>query len=208
MVSRIAMIAAAALLIGFGAPNFLAATWMAIGNPAYQDLRTGELSSGDDIDLVIESREAAVALTGHALAAAQLATAYVQRDTSPESIESAVQSTKRSLAVQPVAPYTWLRLASYLSTQPGKYMEALEAWRTSRTLAPYDTFIEHTRLHVGILLFRYMSEEDRENLMADINRSYEWNRGALRSFARNNNILEWAKFLLRDPEKTAFLSRG
>ena len=198
---------AALLLIGLGTPRFLASIWMAVGDPIYQDIGSGTAVSEDDVRALIESRKTALSLVDLPRAATDLGTAYVQQETSPEAIERAIQSIKSGLEMAPVSAFAWLRLASLQATDPNQQSEAVAAWETARKLAEHEPFLLHARIQVGITLYGPMNDVQRELLRTDVETAYRQSRSSLYTFGKNNNLLEWFKFLLRDEEKTKFLNR-
>ncbi len=203
---NILLAAAAATLLWFGIPNFLAAVWMATGEPIYRDLGAGKQLTSAEIETLIESREQAVMLTNNPKAMTDLGAAYIAIEASPENIEKALTSLRSGIELAPLNAFAWQRLAGLAAFAPGNEAEALNAWRTARRLAEYDTFLFYDRIRVGTLVYRTMEPEDRDALLQDIERAYRENRGALRAYARTSNLLEWLKFLLRDEEKTKFLT--
>ncbi len=205
-IRNIILAAAALTLLWFGVPNFLAAVWMATGEPVYRDISAGKQLASTEIETLIESREQAVMLTNSAKAMTDLGAAYVALEANPENLNKALASLRSGIELAPMNAFAWQRLAGLAGFVPGNEIEALNAWRTARSLAEYDTFLFYDRIRVGTLVYRVMEPDDREALLADIERAYRQNRSALRAYARNANLLEWLKFLLRDEEKTKFLT--
>lgn len=208
MLAKALLLAIAAILILVGVPNLIAATWMAIGQPVYDDLESGKPVSQEDFNLLIESREAAIALTDDAEAYADLAVAHYVRGELPGKFEKAIEASRLSLERKPIDAFTWQNLALISLYVPDGREEALTAWRASYALGKYSPDLYHVRFLIGTVLYRDLTPEDRELLMGDVNGAYARDRGAFRHYARDNNLLEWAKFLLRDPEKTKFLTPG
>lgn len=203
---NIVLAVAAAILLYLGIPNLLGSIWMATGDPIYQDLGEGKTLTPEEIQTLIDSRETALALTGDPKAASDLGLVYIAAGTSPEAIEKAIKSTEASLAAKPVSAFIWLRLATLLTFVPERRDEAAEAWQTARALAEVEPLMLHDRIRVGISLYRNLSETDRKNLITDVETAYAGNRHQLRAYAQQNDLLEWIKFLLKDPEKTRYLS--
>ncbi len=206
MMTKIILALASGLLLILGVPRFLAAIWMAVGVPFYDDIVNRRPVEPADIDLLMESREAAFSLSGEPKALAELGTIYSTTSQTPESIALAIETTKQALALNPVDSFTWHRLAVLLAGTPDGAEEALTAWRTSHGLAPYEPPLYNQQFHIGVFLYRNMTEEDRGILREYANRAYARSRGGFRKYARDNDLLEWAKFVLRDPKKTAYLS--
>ena len=203
---KILLAAASLTLLWFAVPNFLAAVWMATGDPTYRDIAAGKQLTFQEIETFIESREQAIALTNSAKAATDLGAAYIALGLSPENLEKAIKSVRSGIELAPMNAFAWQRLAGLLAVATDSEAEAVSAWKTARQLAEYDTFLFYDRIRIGIQLYRAMAPQDRQILVQDIERAYAKNRNALRTYARRANLLEWMKFLLRDEEKTAFFS--
>lgn len=208
MMAKIILAVASGLLLFLGTPRFLAAIWMAIGQPTYNDLENGKPVSQEEFDLLIESRSSAIALTDDADAFADLAVAHYVRGELPGKFQKAIEASLQSLERKPVDAFAWQNLALISLYVPERREEAIKAWRVSYSLGNYSPDLYHVRFFIGTVLYRDLSPEDRELLREDANRAYALNRGRFRQYARDNNLLEWAKFLLRDPEKTAYLTPG
>lgn len=197
----------ALLLLAFGVPRFLASVWIAAGDPIYRDLAEGVALSENDINSLIESRETALMLVDWPHAATDLGTAYYFQNPSKEGLDKAITYVKRSLEMAPISAFAWHRLANLQSIDPERHTEAVKSWETSRRLSLHEPFLYLERVRVGIILYRSMSDEQREMLRVDAEKAYSLNRGLMRNYGQQNNLLEWFKFLLRNEEKTAYLSR-
>ncbi len=203
---NIMLAATSLILLWFAVPNFIAAVWMATGDPIYQDIGAGKSLTSSEIETLIESRKQAIALTNSPKAATDLASAYVKLDPTPENLEKALVSLRSGIKLAPMNPFAWQRLAGLLVYTPDGGAEAVSAWKTARELAEYDTFLFYDRIRIGTQLYRTMEQQDRLLLLEDVERAYTENRGNLRAYARRTNLLEWMKFLLRDEEKTIYFS--
>jgi hypothetical protein len=191
-------------LLALGLPRLYAATMMAIGEPIYRDYTSGKSISKDQAKTLIETREAALAAANWPRAATDLGAAYVINNTSPEALATAISSVRHGLQLAPMSPFAWQRLSD-LELYVQNYPEALKAWRTARALSEFEPFLYYARIRTGIRLYAKMSPQDREVLRSDVNLAYTINRGQLKRYAKQKNLLEWMKFLLRDPEKTKYL---
>ncbi|WP_262696224.1 hypothetical protein [Kordiimonas aquimaris] len=205
--SNILMAISALLLIGFGAPRFLASIWMAAGDPILQDIAEGKTITEDDQNVLIESRETALSLVDMPRAANDLSLAYVALGATPEKLEKAIASVKASIEMAPISESAWRRLANLQAINPNDHAEAVIAWETARKLSEHEPQVLHDRIRVGTFLYRSMTEEQRALLRMDVETAYKNSRGSLRNYGRANDLLEWLKFLLRDKEKTDFLNR-
>lgn len=201
------MAISALLLIGFGAPRFLASIWMAVGDPILQDIAEGKDITQDDLDILIDSRESALGLVNIPPAATDLGLAYIAIEATPEKLEKAITSLKESIKKAPVSETAWRRLANLQAINPEYHDEAVMAWETARKLSEHEPQILQDRIRVGTFLYLSMTDEQRALLRIDTETAYKNNRGSLRRYGRANDLLEWFKFLLRDKEKTEFLSR-
>lgn len=207
LTSKLLAITMAAILLLFGIPNFLAAVWMAVGGETINGMIEGAATTPQQIEEAIETRHAALSLAPRAKASADLAYLYQTKGPTVENYQLAIAALEESLRQEPVSAYRWLALSSLFASFPDKQEQAITAWRTSRALSVYDHLLWHQRIAVGVRLYEYFSEEDQAALTEDMELAYRYNRFQFRQFAKQRNLLEWTKFLLKDPEKTAFLSR-
>lgn len=196
----------AAVLLAVGVPHLLAAIWMAMGDPIYTDLGTGKRLGTEEIDTLIKSRETARDITGAARAYTDLGAAYIASGATPESLEKSITSLKIGLEKAPINAFAWQRLATMQALIPDQREEALKAWQAARALAEFEPFLLLDRIRIGVALYREMSLDDREALLKDVRWAYKRNRGGLRAYARQADLLEWIKFLLRDEDATRFMS--
>lgn len=204
---NILLAASSGVLIWFAAPNFLAAMWMALGQPIVDDIESGQRPSDIDIQTLVESRSEANSFVNFSKYKTGLAVAYMIQDSSPETIEKSLALLRQSTQLSPVNAFSWqwrARLAHFSPSQ--EEGEAVTAWRTARALAKYDAYLFYDRIQLGTILYRAMETQDRELLREDVERAYRESRYKLRAYARKEDILEWMKFLLRDIEKTKYLS--
>jgi len=195
------------VLIWFAAPNFLAAMWMALGQPIVDDIENGQQLSEVDIQTLVESRSQANSFVTFSKYKTGLAVAFMIQDSSPETIEKSLALLRQSTQLSPVNAFSWqwrARLAHFSPNQEED--EAVTAWRTARSLAKNDKYLFYDRIHVGTIIYRAMEPQDRELLREDVERAYRESRYQLRTYAKKQGILEWMKFLLRDQEKTKYLS--
>ena len=207
LTSKLLAIVTAAILLVFAVPNFIGAFWMAIGGETVFALSEGETATPEQIEEAIETRHAALAIAPRAKSSADLALLYLKRGQTAENYQLAIDALEDSLEMEPLSAYRWLTLSAVLAGFPERQTEAAEAWRTSRALSVHDSLLWHQRIAVGIQLYQGLTPADQAALVEDAEMAYRRNRNGFRHFARQYDLLEWAKFLLNDPEKTAFLSR-
>lgn len=209
------MLLSSILLLYIGVPRFLAELMLVPGTPIYERINLGEQISDDDLNVLQESREQAVSFVDHPKAYHQLGVVFILRahraSTEAQRIveaKLAIKHIKTSLELAPVNTFAWARLATaYMLVGPEHNEKAVEAWRTSVALARFEPFLFPTRNHIGISLYGDLSDEDRATLREQINLTYNWNRGQLRSYAQEHGLVAWVAFLLFEhPEKAAWIS--
>ncbi len=207
LTTKILGIIVAATLLVFGIPKLISETWLIVGEATMQKIARGERPSTEEIEIAIETRKAALAIGPDAGASADLALLYVINGITAESATLAIAELEKSLEAEPISAHSWLLLSNILVNIPAKRAEAVQAWRNSRALSEFDRLMWLERIAVGVPMYSDFTEEDRTALKADMEMAYRSNRGGFRSYMKARNMLEWAKFLLDDPEKTEFLSR-
>lgn len=185
------------------------------GTPIYERLNLGEQVSDEELDVLQQSREQAVSFVDHPKAYNQLGFVFLVRAqrASSETERAAYglqakEQLEASLKLAPVNTFAWARLATAcLLLGPGYSEKAVEAWRTSVALARFEPFLFLSRNHIGISLYKDLSDEDRAILKEQVNLTYNWNRGRLRAYARQNQLIPWTAFLLYEhPEKAKWIS--
>ena len=206
-IRNILLAASAGVLLWLAVPNFLAAAWMAVGQPIVNDIEDGKQPSAVDLETLVESRSQAYSITNFSEYATGLAVALVIQDDSPENIEKALALLRVSTQQAPMNAFSWQWRARLANFSPNaEENEAVTAWRTARMLAEFDRHIFYDRIHLGTVIYRKMEPQDHELLREDVERAYRENRGRLRAYAKKQDILEWMKYLLRDQDKTKYLS--
>lgn len=206
-IRNILLAVSSGLLLWLAIPNFLAATWMAIGQPIVDDIEKGKQPTAVDLATLVESRAQAYSISNFSKYATGLAVAHVIQEDSPENIEKALGLLRLSTQQAPMNAFSWQWRARLANFSPNAEKdEAVTAWRTARSLAEYDKYLFYDRIHVGIVIYKKMEPQDHELLREDVERAYRENRSALHAYAKRQNIMEWMKFILRDEEKTKFFS--
>ncbi len=208
------MLLSSILLLYIGVPRFLAELMLVPGTPIYERTNLGEQITDEELDVLQESREQAVAFVDHPKAYHQLGVVFLLRaqraESASERIEhanQAIEALNTSLQLAPVNTFAWARLATaYMQVGPEQNEKAVEAWRKSVALARFEPFLFLTRNHIGISLYSDLTEEDREKLKEQINLTYDWNRDRLRNYARQNGLVDWITFCLHGhPEKVDWI---
>ncbi|MEX0298187.1 MAG: hypothetical protein AB3N28_03905 [Kordiimonas sp.] len=198
------MLLSSILLLYIGVPRFLAELMLVPGTPIYERTNLGEQVSDEELDVLQESREQAISFVDHPKAYHQLGLVFLLRAQRAENAserimhaETAIDKLNTSLQLAPVNTFAWARLATaYMLVGPENNDKAVEAWRTSVALARFEPFLFLSRNHIGISLYNNLNEEDREKLKEQIDLTYDWNRGQLRSYARQYDLVNWVAFLL------------
>lgn len=210
------MLLASVLLLYIGVPRFLAELMLVPGTPIYERTNLGEPVTDEELDILQESREQAVSFVDHPKAYHQLGQVHLLRAQRTEDAqeriaqaEKALEHLETSVRLAPVNTFAWSRIATAcLILGPEHRQKALEAWRTSVALARFEPFIFLSRNHLGILLVDDMTKEDLSILREQINLTYDWNRGQLRNYARQSDIVNWVAFLLHEhPEKADWIRK-
>lgn len=189
----------------FAAQNMFAAIWMAIGDPIVTDLRAGKPVSNKNIATLVETRTSAASLGSWADIYGDLGFAYLVQDQNVENSGRVIAAGRRSAELNPISPYIWQRYASLLAYHSDHRADGVKAWRTAHALGKDVRHLLLDRIRIGTQLYREMSGKDRALLRQDAIKAYTMNRGSFKVYGRQHNLIEWFKFLLRDPEKTSFL---
>ncbi|MFC3052238.1 hypothetical protein [Kordiimonas pumila] len=211
------LLGASLLMLYMAFPRFLAELMLVPGTPIVERLNSGGDVSVEDLDIAQNSREQAVSFVDHPKAYSDLATVFLARATVEQDralktqyTEKAIESLEKTLSLAPLNTFAWLRLSfARLRTggDDGVRLKALEAWHMSVTTAPFEPYILLSRLHLGIVLYDEMTEEDISLLQAQAQATYKWNRGLLRQYVREKNLAEWCAFLLEaNPEAAKFIA--
>ncbi|MBL4838180.1 MAG: hypothetical protein JKY34_11455 [Kordiimonadaceae bacterium] len=209
------MLFSALLLLWIGVPRFLAELMLVPGTPIYERISSGETVTDEELDVLQQSREQSIGFVDKPRSYTDLGLVYILRaHRTTDAAEKkafalkAIEQLETGLALAPVATFAWARLASAcLIAGPEHSEKAVKAWRTSVALANFEPFIFLSRNHIGINLYKDLSEEDRQTLRDQVELTYNWNRGKLRRYARDNGLVEWIAFLLyAQPEKAQWIS--
>lgn len=209
------MLLSSILLLYIGVPRFLAELMLVPGTPIYERLNLGEQVTDEELDVLQDSREQAVSFVDHPKAYNQLGYVFLVRTQRASSgheriafANQAIEALNTSISLAPVNTFAWARLATaYMLVGPEHNPKAVEAWRTSVALARFEPFLFLTRNHIGISLYQELDEEGRAILKEQVNLTYDWNRGQLRTYARQNELVPWIAFLLHEhPEKAEWVS--
>ncbi|PCI63466.1 MAG: hypothetical protein COB37_05050 [Kordiimonadales bacterium] len=197
------MLFASTTLLVIGVPRFLAELMLVPGTPIYERISSGENVSDEDLDVLEQSRVQAIGFVEHPRSYTDLGLVYLlkaSRTADPSEklryADLAIENLKTGLGLAPLNTFAWLRLSSvYILKGEEFHSEALDAWRKSVATARFEPFVFTSRLHVGIMLYAVMSTEDVTLLRVQTELAYNWNRGKVRAYGRQNGLMPWLKFL-------------
>lgn len=206
MVLRITLILSIFAIAWVGAPSFISAVWMSVGEPIVKDMRAGKAATDVELETLIETRESASSVSGWSDAYADLAYAYLVQDIDPANAQRVLEAGRKSVEANPMSPYTWQRYAALHSFYAEHRKDSVETWRTARALGNNVRFLVLDRIRIGTAIYREMNNDDRALLREDALWAYQLNKGQVHAYGQQHGLLEWFKFLLRDAEKTRFLN--
>lgn len=201
----ILFLASALLLIGVGVPQLIASIWMAAGDPIWQDYRDGKNPSEDAFSELEQTRLNALQYSDDNEAREQLAYLYVRQGFTDEATQRAMEMLEAAVAKDPLDSSDWALLTKLYLRDSERLPDAIAAWKASRRLAPNKRNLLNDRAANAIYLFAALSVEDREMAKSDLEVAYRRDPRGFRDFMARNKLLEWAKLILNDPAKTAFL---
>lgn len=202
------LIISALMLISTGVPQLVGAVWMAAGGPIWTDYRDGREVSETDFATLEETRLNAIKFSDDNEAREQLAYLYARQGFTAENTQKAIAVLESALANDPLDASDWNFLVRVYLQDPTRHSDAIAAWKTSRRLAPNQTNLINERAANAIYLFQLLNAEDRVLAQSDVELAYMRDRAGFRRYMRRGQLLEWAKLLLNDPEKTAYLNRS
>lgn len=201
------LVAAALLLITAGVPQLFGAVWMAAGDPIWADYREGREVSAAELADLEQTRQNAIQFSDDNEAREQLAYLYSRGGFTAETIQRSIAVLEEAVAKDPLDASDWGFLVKLYLQDPSRHPDAIAAWKTSRRLAPNKQNLLNDRAANAIYLFRILDAEDRALARADLELAYRRQRSSFRRYMVRNQLIEWAKLILNDPVKTAFLNR-
>lgn len=213
---RIFILLSCFILLYFGVPRFMAELMLVPGTPIMERLKWGEAVADHELDIIQESREQAISFVDHPGAYSDLGAVLLlrsSRSTDPEEKKAyalkAIEKIEKTLLLSHLNSFAWLRLSNARLTLGGdeNRQKALEAWRRSVETANFEPNLLIARLHTGITFYDLMTETDKKTLRAQADITFDWNKRKFRAYSRQHHLIDWAVFLLADPDKKAYVSK-
>lgn len=209
------MLTSSIVLLVVGVPRFLHELMLVSGTPILYRVNAGETVSKQNLEVLESSRLDAIGIIELPDAYLDLGSSYLYRArtaTEPEEAQKyatmTIEVSEKGLNMAPLNTFAWFRVATANAMLgPDKYQESLDAWRTSIATARFEPFLLMQRVHLGIILYQNMTDEDIELLQDQLGMAYRWNRIRLRQYVRDNNLLVWAAILCEpDSEMKEYLT--
>ena len=194
------------ILLVVGVPRFLAELMLVPGTQIYERILLGKQLNDEDLTVLEHSRLQALEFVKLPRAYTDLGTSYLARAQRAGSAverlkyaERAVELTTKGLELAPLNTFAWSRLSlAHILLGSAHYEDALVTWRVSVSTARYEPFLLIQRLHIGIILYQLMTLEDRELLNDQFQLAYNWNRKKMRTYARENQLMPWMAYFVRE----------
>ena len=213
LVPAFLLVSSSALLVN-GIPRFLHELSLVPGTHYFEKLNGGETLTDEEFAILEQSRLDALGFIELPKTNIQLGTIYYARAAGAQDAAEkhryallALNYLTEGLDKAPLNSLAWLRLAS-ANTILGheRNAEAREAWRASIAVAPFDQFAFFGRIHLGIIMYPYLSGEDLALLKDQLSMAYRWHRGQLRGYLWHNKLKEWGVALSEpDSEQAEYL---
>ncbi|MEM7024858.1 MAG: hypothetical protein AAF637_20100 [Pseudomonadota bacterium] len=186
------------VLIVMAVPRLVAGV---LGVPADRvgfHLRDGAQVTDEALIGMVAARRAALSWHETARAHRDIAAAALHlghRHQDPEEYEAALQAVRRSLAMAPVDPHSWARLAHLAMTHERDALMAIKALRASIQAGAYEPTIDPWRVALMLRLWSVATVGERELFTSQIRQLSEEDPDALmalRSDARIASIIDAA----------------
>lgn len=157
------------LTLYFAVPRTVAAVLLLPGDGPLHALQNERAPSDDGIEAIVESRTGAAGwvdhgrlLTDRALARlVQVERAAAEGTPDPAKLEEISRDLVAGLALAPVRPHAWARLA-YVRFLQDRRAETAAALRMSFLTGPYEADMTLPRLRLALAVWSYFSTEERE----------------------------------------------
>ena len=203
------MLLSSLVLLIIGVPRFLAELALVPGTLIYDRISSGEFVENAELTVVEESRLQALEFAELPKAYTDLGTVYLtraQRATKREDktnlARKSIVVTTEGLRLAPLNTFAWSRLSvAHILLGQDHHDKAIEAWRTSVASARFEPLLLTQRLHIGIILYGSMSEQDQSTLRDQFKLTFDWRRGDLRAYARQYQLVDWMVLLAGDDVK-------
>ncbi len=167
--------------------------------------------SDEDLDVLEDSRLQALKFVELPAAYSDLGASYlvrVQRATADADkkmfAEKPIEASTTSVEMAPLNTFAWARITTAnIILGEENYPEAAKAWRLSIATARFEPFLLIQRVHMGILLYDHLTEEDIDLLKDQLGMAYRWNKKQTRRYARKHELTEWFVFLSEEDSEAA-----
>ncbi|WP_417458230.1 hypothetical protein [Kordiimonas sp.] len=197
------MLVSSIILLIVGVPRFLHELMLVPGTPIHERVSRGENVSDDDLDVLEDSRLQALRFVELPAAYSDLGASYLvraQRATTDADrkmfAEKSIEASTTSVEMAPLNTFAWARItAANIILGEENYPEAATAWRLSIATARFEPFLLIQRVHMGILLYDQLTEEDIDLLKDQLGMAYRWNKKQTRRYAQQQQLTEWFVFL-------------
>ncbi len=197
------MLVSSITLLVVGVPRFLHELMLVPGTPIHERVSRGETVSDEDLDILEESRLQALEFVELPDAYSDLAASYLvraRRATTTEKREyfakKSIETAKTGLDMAPLNTFSWARVTSAnIILGESFYPNAVEAWRLSIATARFEPFILIQRVHMGIILYDHLNDDDIALLKDQLGMAYRWNKKKTRQYAQQQQLVEWFIFL-------------
>ncbi|MFC4346751.1 hypothetical protein ACFO5Q_02690 [Kordiimonas lipolytica] len=195
------MLVSSITLIVIGVPRFLHELMLVPGTPILHRVNAGETVSEQDLEVLENSRLDALGIIELPDAYLDLGSSYLYRARSAADPEEAqkyaaltIEVSEKGLKMAPLNTFAWFRVAT-ANVMLGNFPEGLNTWRTSIATARFEPFILIQRVHLGVILYQDMTDEDVDLLKDQLGMAYRWDRQKLRQYVRDNDLILWMAIL-------------
>ena len=197
------IVSASAILIFLGGIRFLHEFLLVPGTPIYEKIEKNYEVTEADLEALQESRLAALRVLEHPKTYHQLGSLQVHSARRAESLEkkralilSGLSNMQHGLELAPFNTFRWLKVSSANLMLGEEYNEeALRAWRRSIELARYEPNLLMPRIHIGILVYRLMNDDDIRSLKEQLSLASKFHKPQLESYVKKHGLAEWIAFL-------------
>jgi hypothetical protein len=201
-----------AAILYLGAPSLVASVLLFPGNRPLQALQNEQVPSTPELDAIISSRTAAMRWsndgrlwTDRSLAHLTLAEVHAKdKRPDPAELELARQDIEAGLALEPISPYAWARLAYIRFLQMGSSPGVASALRLSFLTGPFEREMTFPRLRLALAIYSNFSSEERELARRQIRFAWLLSRDDVVDLAiQSQRILVFRLALVNQPQDLA-----
>jgi len=208
--------AIAGVLLYLGVPRTVAAVKALPGNEILRQVLRGHVVPATAVEQLIATREATVVWTDRGrdwtdLGLAQLLLANLRaRGEVMDQVllKQSIASLEEGLAMAPLSPTAWLRLAYARSVMDGPSPAVADALRMSILTGPHEPELAFLRLRLCLLAWDHLSDDDRVLVRRQIRFAWQVSRRSLVTLAEESTRLREIRLgLLEDPDALAEFER-